>query len=153
MVLFQEVLPAELLDLLVLTLCRQAPAFAMSLGYAKLVTAVLTVYQSQVSRTLGPADLAAGAAADRGPGAGPWVSWQWSSQSSLLRFVPGHPSPPEQPGCCSESEQRSSEEIAAGCAGRSEVRLVLHSWGWAGLFLMEDGSLQAPSLPWVVGNP
>ncbi|XP_010144647.1 PREDICTED: Fanconi anemia group E protein, partial [Buceros rhinoceros silvestris] len=46
-----EVLPAELLDLLVLTLCRQAPAFATSLGYAKLVTAVLTVYQSQVTPT------------------------------------------------------------------------------------------------------
>ncbi|NXX11506.1 FANCE protein, partial [Podargus strigoides] len=45
----QEVLPPELLDLLVLTLCRQAPAFATSLSYAKLVTAVLTVYQSQVS--------------------------------------------------------------------------------------------------------
>ncbi|NXY20555.1 FANCE protein, partial [Atrichornis clamosus] len=47
--LFQEVLPPELLDLLVLTLCRQAPAFATSLSYAKLVTATLTVYQSQVS--------------------------------------------------------------------------------------------------------
>ncbi|NXU34986.1 FANCE protein, partial [Drymodes brunneopygia] len=45
----QEVLPPELLDLLVLTLCQQAPAFATSLNYAKLVTAVLTVYQSQVS--------------------------------------------------------------------------------------------------------
>ncbi|NXG13825.1 FANCE protein, partial [Grallaria varia] len=45
----QEVLPPELLDLLVLTLCRQAPAFAASLDYAKLVTAVLTTYQSQVS--------------------------------------------------------------------------------------------------------
>ncbi|KAM6044232.1 Fanconi anemia group E protein [Chlamydotis macqueenii] len=45
----QEVLPPELFDLLVLTLCRQAPAFATSLNYAKLVTAVLTVYQSQVS--------------------------------------------------------------------------------------------------------
>ncbi|NWR63023.1 FANCE protein, partial [Bucorvus abyssinicus] len=44
-----EVLPPELFDLLVLTLCRQAPAFATSLGYAKLVTAVLTMYQSQVS--------------------------------------------------------------------------------------------------------
>ncbi|NWI57773.1 FANCE protein, partial [Calyptomena viridis] len=47
--LFQEVLPPELLDLLVLTLCRQAPAFTTSLDYAKVVTAVLTVYQSQVS--------------------------------------------------------------------------------------------------------
>ncbi|NXV42617.1 FANCE protein, partial [Uria aalge] len=47
--LFQEVLPPELFDLLVLTLCRQAPAFATSLNYAKLVTAVLTTYQSQVS--------------------------------------------------------------------------------------------------------
>ncbi|NXE92584.1 FANCE protein, partial [Menura novaehollandiae] len=46
---FQEVLPPELLDLLVLTLCRQAPAFATSLNYAQLVTATLTVYQSQVS--------------------------------------------------------------------------------------------------------
>ncbi|XP_069731777.1 Fanconi anemia group E protein isoform X2 [Phaenicophaeus curvirostris] len=45
----QEVLPAKLFDLLVLTLCRQAPAFAASLNYAKLVTAVLTVYQSQVT--------------------------------------------------------------------------------------------------------
>ncbi|KAM3658803.1 Fanconi anemia group E protein [Ammospiza maritima maritima] len=45
----QEVLPPELLDLLVLTLCQQAPAFAMSLNFARLVTAVLTVYQSQVS--------------------------------------------------------------------------------------------------------
>ncbi|NXO65066.1 FANCE protein, partial [Phainopepla nitens] len=44
-----EVLPPELLDLLVLTLCQQAPAFATSLNYATLVTAVLTVYQSQVS--------------------------------------------------------------------------------------------------------
>ncbi|NXS76488.1 FANCE protein, partial [Pandion haliaetus] len=44
-----EVLPAKLFDLLVLTLCRQAPAFATSLNYAKLVTAVLTLYQSQVS--------------------------------------------------------------------------------------------------------
>ncbi|NWI67967.1 FANCE protein, partial [Todus mexicanus] len=43
-----EVLPPELFDLLVLTLCRQAPAFATSLNYAKLVTAVLTIYQSQV---------------------------------------------------------------------------------------------------------
>ncbi|NWH46022.1 FANCE protein, partial [Fregata magnificens] len=45
----QEVLPPELFDLLVLTLCRQAPAFATSLNYAKLVTAVLTMYQTQVS--------------------------------------------------------------------------------------------------------
>ncbi|KAF4800505.1 Fanconi anemia complementation group E [Turdus rufiventris] len=45
----QEMLPPELLDLLVLTLCQQAPAFATSLGFAKLVTAVLTAYQSQVS--------------------------------------------------------------------------------------------------------
>ncbi|KFW69516.1 Fanconi anemia group E protein, partial [Pygoscelis adeliae] len=45
----QEVLPPELFDLLVLTLCRQAPAFAASLNYAKLVTAVLTMYQSQVT--------------------------------------------------------------------------------------------------------
>ncbi|NWW12867.1 FANCE protein, partial [Oreocharis arfaki] len=44
-----EVLPPELLDLLVLTLCQQAPAFATSLNYAKLVMAVLTAYQSQVS--------------------------------------------------------------------------------------------------------
>ncbi|NXC39919.1 FANCE protein, partial [Penelope pileata] len=47
--LLQEVLPPELFDLLVLALCRQAPAFAMSLSYAKLVTAVLTMYQSHVS--------------------------------------------------------------------------------------------------------
>ncbi|KFO09202.1 Fanconi anemia group E protein, partial [Balearica regulorum gibbericeps] len=45
----QEVLPPELFDRLVLTLCRQAPAFATSLNYAKLVTAVLTMYQSQVT--------------------------------------------------------------------------------------------------------
>ncbi|KFQ97429.1 Fanconi anemia group E protein, partial [Nipponia nippon] len=45
----QEVLPPELFDLLVLSLCRQAPAFAMSLNYAKLVTAMLTMYQSQVT--------------------------------------------------------------------------------------------------------
>ncbi|NWY49306.1 FANCE protein, partial [Chionis minor] len=47
--LFQEMLPPELFDLLVRTLCRQAPAFAVSLNYAKLVTAMLTTYQSQVS--------------------------------------------------------------------------------------------------------
>ncbi|XP_071884656.1 Fanconi anemia group E protein isoform X3 [Anas platyrhynchos] len=45
----QEALPPELFDLLVLTLCRQAPAFATSLSYAKLVTAVLTMYQSHVT--------------------------------------------------------------------------------------------------------
>ncbi|XP_058711953.1 Fanconi anemia group E protein isoform X3 [Poecile atricapillus] len=45
----QEVLPPKLLDFLVLTLCQQAPAFATSLSFAKLVTAVLTVYQSQVT--------------------------------------------------------------------------------------------------------
>ncbi|NXG43097.1 FANCE protein, partial [Psilopogon haemacephalus] len=44
----QEVLPPKLFDLLVLTLCRQAPALATSLNYTKLVTAVLTAYQSQV---------------------------------------------------------------------------------------------------------
>ncbi|NXS91259.1 FANCE protein, partial [Jacana jacana] len=44
----QEVLLPELFDLLVLTLCRQAPAFATSLNYAKLVMAMLTMYQSQV---------------------------------------------------------------------------------------------------------
>uniref|UniRef100_A0A8C5JP94 FA complementation group E n=1 Tax=Junco hyemalis TaxID=40217 RepID=A0A8C5JP94_JUNHY len=48
-VLGRQVLPPELLDLLVLTLCQQAPAFASSLNFARLVTAVLTVYQSQVS--------------------------------------------------------------------------------------------------------
>ncbi|XP_027550889.1 Fanconi anemia group E protein isoform X2 [Neopelma chrysocephalum] len=47
----QEVLPPELLDLLVLTLCRRASAFATSLDYAKLVTALLTMYQSQVTPT------------------------------------------------------------------------------------------------------
>uniref|UniRef100_A0A8B9Z834 FA complementation group E n=1 Tax=Buteo japonicus TaxID=224669 RepID=A0A8B9Z834_9AVES len=36
----REVLPPKLFDLLVMTLCRQAPAFATSLNYAKLVTAV-----------------------------------------------------------------------------------------------------------------
>ncbi|XP_072700982.1 Fanconi anemia group E protein [Ciconia boyciana] len=45
----QEVLPPELFDLLVLTLCRQAPSFATSLNYAKLVTAMLAMYQSQVT--------------------------------------------------------------------------------------------------------
>ncbi|XP_053943798.1 Fanconi anemia group E protein isoform X2 [Cuculus canorus] len=45
----REVLPTELFDLLLLMLCRQAPAFATSLNYAKLVTAVLTMYQSQVT--------------------------------------------------------------------------------------------------------
>ncbi|KFP85442.1 Fanconi anemia group E protein, partial [Apaloderma vittatum] len=45
----REVLPTQLFDLLVLTLCRQAPAFTTSLDYAKLVTALLTVYQSQVT--------------------------------------------------------------------------------------------------------
>ncbi|XP_008933607.1 PREDICTED: Fanconi anemia group E protein, partial [Merops nubicus] len=45
----QEVLPPKLFDLLVQTLCQQAPAFATSLNYAKLVTAVLTLYQSQVT--------------------------------------------------------------------------------------------------------
>uniref|UniRef100_A0A8C2U2B8 FA complementation group E n=1 Tax=Coturnix japonica TaxID=93934 RepID=A0A8C2U2B8_COTJA len=40
--LLQEPLPSELFDLLVLTLCRQAPAFATSLSYAKLLTAVPT---------------------------------------------------------------------------------------------------------------
>lgn len=73
--LFQEVIPPELFDLLVLTLCRQAPAFATSLNYAKLVMAMLTMYQSQVSRTrLGSCrsagELAARAAADPGPGPG-----------------------------------------------------------------------------------
>ncbi|XP_010224956.1 PREDICTED: Fanconi anemia group E protein [Tinamus guttatus] len=47
----QEALPPELLELLVLALCRQAPDFAASLNYAKLVTAVLTLYQSHVSVT------------------------------------------------------------------------------------------------------
>ncbi|KAM9595340.1 Fanconi anemia group E protein isoform 3-T3 [Morphnus guianensis] len=45
----QEVLPPKLFDLLVMTLCRQAPAFATSLNYAKLVTGVLTMYQNQVT--------------------------------------------------------------------------------------------------------
>ncbi|XP_040472411.1 Fanconi anemia group E protein isoform X3 [Falco naumanni] len=45
----QEVLPPEPFELLVLTLCRQAPVFATSLNYAKLVTAMLTMYQSQVT--------------------------------------------------------------------------------------------------------
>ncbi|NXU50390.1 FANCE protein, partial [Turnix velox] len=45
----QEFLPPELFDLLVLTLCRQALAFSTSFNYAKLVTAMLTIYQSQVS--------------------------------------------------------------------------------------------------------
>ncbi|XP_030328962.1 Fanconi anemia group E protein isoform X1 [Strigops habroptila] len=45
----QEVLPPELFDLLVLTLCRQAPALSTSLSYAKLVMAMLTMYHSQVT--------------------------------------------------------------------------------------------------------
>ncbi|XP_061869668.1 Fanconi anemia group E protein isoform X3 [Colius striatus] len=45
----QEVLPPELLDLLVLTLCQQAPALATLPSYTKLVTAVLTMHQSQVT--------------------------------------------------------------------------------------------------------
>ncbi|XP_050182869.1 Fanconi anemia group E protein isoform X3 [Myiozetetes cayanensis] len=45
----QKVLPPELLDLLVLTLCQQASAFATSLDYAKLVTAMLTMYQNQIT--------------------------------------------------------------------------------------------------------
>lgn len=48
---FQEVLPPKLFDLLILTLCRQASAFTTSLNYTKLVTAVLTIYQSQVRKT------------------------------------------------------------------------------------------------------
>lgn len=83
--LSQEVLPPEVFDLLVLTLCRQAPAFATSLSYAKLVTAVLTMYQSHVSNAWCAAavwcflalggrreaeGLSAGAAAEPGPGLG-----------------------------------------------------------------------------------
>ncbi|OXB68458.1 hypothetical protein ASZ78_000395, partial [Callipepla squamata] len=45
----QELLPSELFDLLVLALCWQAPAFAASLSYTKLVTAVLTTYRSQLT--------------------------------------------------------------------------------------------------------
>ncbi|NWY06191.1 FANCE protein, partial [Nothoprocta ornata] len=45
----REALPAELLELLVLALCRQAPALAASLCYAKLLTALLTLHQSRVS--------------------------------------------------------------------------------------------------------
>lgn len=85
--LSQEALPPELFDLLVLTLCRQAPAFATSLSYAKLVTAVLTMYQSHVSNAWRAAavwcflalggrreaeGLSAGAAAE--PGLDPGVS-------------------------------------------------------------------------------
>lgn len=55
--LLQEPLPSELFDLLVLTLCQQAPAFATSLSYAKLVMAVLTTYSSQVSAALQPPTL------------------------------------------------------------------------------------------------
>ncbi|XP_065554389.1 Fanconi anemia group E protein isoform X2 [Lathamus discolor] len=51
----QEVLPPELFDVLVLALCRQAPALGTSLAYARLVLAVLTTYRSQVSGAgLGP---------------------------------------------------------------------------------------------------
>uniref|UniRef100_A0A8C6YYI5 FA complementation group E n=1 Tax=Nothoprocta perdicaria TaxID=30464 RepID=A0A8C6YYI5_NOTPE len=49
MLLCQEALSAELLELLVLALCRQAPALAASLRYAKLLTALLTLHQSRVS--------------------------------------------------------------------------------------------------------
>ncbi|XP_072212241.1 Fanconi anemia group E protein isoform X4 [Excalfactoria chinensis] len=48
----QEPLPSELFDLLLLTLCRQAPNLATSLSYAKLVTAILTTYRSQLSALL-----------------------------------------------------------------------------------------------------
>lgn len=115
-------LPLELFDLLVLTLCRQAPAFAASLNYAKLVMAVLTMYQSQVrpgpcrsavSRWLGlprTLDLA------RGSQVGSWQG------RILFLSIPGHSSPPEPSGYRSGLQQRGSKEIAAGCAGRREVR-------------------------------
>ncbi|KFP88609.1 Fanconi anemia group E protein, partial [Acanthisitta chloris] len=45
----QELLPPELLNLLVKTLCQQAPTLAASRSYARLVTAVLSVCQSEVS--------------------------------------------------------------------------------------------------------
>ncbi|NXX76811.1 FANCE protein, partial [Urocolius indicus] len=48
LVVFQEVLPPELFDLLLQTLCQQAPALATLPSYTKLVTAVLTTYQRQV---------------------------------------------------------------------------------------------------------
>lgn len=50
--------------------------------------------------------------------------------------MPGHPSSPEQSGCCPGPEQRGAEEIAAGCAGRGQVKwgqgsLSLGMAGWA----------------------
>ncbi|XP_033925844.1 Fanconi anemia group E protein isoform X4 [Melopsittacus undulatus] len=45
----QEELPPELFDVLVLALCRQAPALGTSLAYTRLVMAVLTMYPDQVS--------------------------------------------------------------------------------------------------------
>lgn len=151
--LSQEALPPELFDLLVLTLCRQAPAFATSLSYAKLVTAVLTMYQSHVSNAwragavwcflaLGGGreaeGLSAGAAAEPGP-TWPWalffraslphsgkdtgLCWCDMALSSLLLSPPGHTSPPQPPGSCSGRQQCSPKEISAGCA-RSQVRSV-----------------------------
>jgi len=137
--LFQEVLPPELFDLLVLTLCRHAPAFAASLSYAKLLTAVLTMYQSQVRAGLGPAD--------EPESWQPGCSWP-RAPSILLVSISGHPSPPEPAGCRSGAEQRGSEEIAAGCAGRSQVRWMLRPPGWAGVSPVgDDGRLCPPGLP------
>ncbi|XP_030321365.1 Fanconi anemia group E protein isoform X3 [Calypte anna] len=45
----QEVLPPDLFDLLVLTLSQQTPTLTTSPSYAKLVVALLTRYQSQVT--------------------------------------------------------------------------------------------------------
>lgn len=127
-----------------MTLCRQAPAFATSLNYAKLVTAVLTMYQNQVSKTrlgscrpAGELQLTQDLAQRSQVG-----SWQCSSMSSLLLSIPGHPSPPEQSGCRSGSEQCGSEEVTAGCAGRSQVRWILRPPGWAGVSSM--GGWQPP---------
>ncbi|KAM4645945.1 Fanconi anemia group E protein isoform 2-T3 [Amazona ochrocephala] len=103
----QEVLPAELFDLLVLRLCRQAPAFSTSLGYARLVMAVLTVYHSQVS----------------GAGLGPWScpGGLWRCSSAPGSSPPGHPIPPERSGRRAGPQQCGSEEVAAGGAGRGQV--------------------------------
>lgn len=99
--LFQEVLPPELFDLLVLTLCQQAPAFASSLNYAKLVTAVLTMYQSQVSKTRLVSCRSAGewsARATAGPGPCPGVSGGLLAVQRSQHLAPLRPRSPQPTG-------------------------------------------------------
>lgn len=99
--LFQEVLPPELFDLLVLTLCRQAPAFASSLNYAKLVTAVLTMYQSQVSKARLVSCRSAGersARATAGPGPHPGVSGGFLAVQRSQHPAPLRPRSPQPTG-------------------------------------------------------